>query len=83
MHGRNKSLEPHHCEIKESEYFEKERHFFLSFPVKSEAIQENICYYLPQRDKAEIVTLCESDKDRRDSRCYKNIKYYIRINHKV
>jgi len=32
--GRNKSLKPNHCEIKENEDFEKEGHFFLSLLVK-------------------------------------------------
>lgn len=57
---------------------------FFSLPMtKKEAIQENICYYLPQRDKAKILTFCELDKDLRDSRCYVSIKYYIRINYKI
>lgn len=32
---------------------------------------ENICYYLPQRNKAKTVTFGELDKDLRDSRCQK------------
>lgn len=63
----------------------RRRDTFFSQPSneKKEAIQENICYYLPQRDKAKILAFCELDKVLRDSRCYVSIKYYIRINYKM
>lgn len=74
---RNKSLEPKHCEIKDSEDL-KGKNTFLNFPVKKKKKKRKlykkiilaITYH--KGIKLKLCTFCELDKDLKDSRYYKN-----------